>query len=152
MPGKTLTTNAGSVAKRMLHRAQSIRGGLEKANRETLEEARKTAVGFSQGRSYDPRRDKSRPYSLRRPHPRLPAFIVNKQTGEFERSWKTDHSGSGFLFRGRLYNDSRQAAFFAGQPTRWMIGRPILQEVNKVILGKRRSRMRQTVREGLKAL
>lgn len=144
-----LTTNAAQVAVRMAKRAQSVRGGLKEANRQTVEEAKAVAVRLSSARAHNPKRDRTGPYSRRHPHHRLPAFMVNRQSGEFARSWKVRYQGGRLLLRGVLYNDSGHAGFFDGNPTRWMVARPILAQVNRSILGQHRRRTRDAVRRGL---
>jgi hypothetical protein len=149
MRGKVLTTNAGSLALRFRRRASAIRNELEIAERLNLAEAKRAAVGYSSARAYNPRRTKLRPYSIRKPLPPLPPFLANKQSGRFNQSWKTTVRRTSRGITATLYNVAPYSGVFDGKPHGYMIARPILQEVNKVILGDRRRRMRNAVRKGL---
>lgn len=149
MPGTVVKTDLGKVALRFRKRAQAVGPEIERAMRETVKSAKEAAVGFSSARAYNPKRDKTHPYSRRRPHPPLPPFIINAQSGQLRRSWRTRVQRTSRGVTGTLYNTAPHAGAFSGQPTRTMIARPILQEVRKVVGPKRRRLERDAVRRAL---
>lgn len=149
MPGKVITTNAGNLALRFRRRREALPGEVDRALRDTLTSAKAAAIGFSSAKAYRPKRDKTHPYARRAPHPPLPPFLVNVQSGRFRSSWKTRLSKSGKGYRATLYNTAPYSGSFNGEPTRTMIARPILAHVIETIGPQRRKRMQSAVRRAM---
>lgn len=74
------------------------------------------------------------PYSRVKPNPPLPPYFINKQSGEFNRSFKIKKIG---VTNSVIENTAPHAVFLNGKPTALMIGRPIIQKVAPMILKKR---------------
>lgn len=149
MPGRAVTTNAGNIALKFRRRADGLKTEVEKELRATMKDAKKIAIGYSSARAYNPKRDKTHPYGRTNPHPPLPPFLANIQSGTLRGSWKTRVQRTPFGWRGTLYNTAPHARNFGGQPTRRMIGRPLFPEIQKAMGPKRRRRMRMAVRRSL---
>jgi hypothetical protein len=109
-------------------RIELMKGNAEKALKSLVREGKKAARDLSSGPYLQ--RDLTRlghPYAKRRPNPPLPASIINKQTGVFRRSWKTDEPQiQGRNMVGRLFNNAPHALFLLGGPRSKMIPRPIV--------------------------
>lgn len=143
MPSAVVKTNAGNLALRMKHSSRAVSDELLKAERQNAQDAMKQAVNYSSGAFYRPGRGKGRPYSRRTPHPPAPAYIVNVQSGAFRRSWKARTVARRSGTTSTLYNTAGHSGNFTGAPTKYMIGRPILQAVTEWLRRRRVQRLRE---------
>lgn len=144
----SFVTNAGSLAARQYRRAASFRpmqeGAMRAAVNEELHEARKLS-GTQYADTKELRR-RHHPYArggtantpqkfgqrlragfAQGPMP-APAFVINRQEGDFFEKWRTrvGPSVTGGIV-GTLFNISAHSKYMMG--TKYMIRRPILEEV-----------------------
>lgn len=122
----------------------------EEAERANVEAMRKLAVENSSGTAYNPSLDRSRPYARRAPHPPLPPWIANVQTGLLRAGWRTETTRQGADIRADLFNVAPESRFFGGEPTRTMIARPLLQNVVERSRKPAFQRMTDAVRRALR--
>ena len=84
----------------------------------------------------------------------LAAYIVNKQSGEFQSAWKTRPPSSAFngALRTAVVNDSRVAGFLAGKnrPKSRMVRRPIDSKIVELLQPIAVENVREAVRRALK--
>jgi hypothetical protein len=134
MAGRVVVTNAGSLALRYRVRAAAITPAMVAAERKNMEIAKKIAIENSSGRFYRlggilVGKKRIYPYSRRTPQPPGPPHIANVQSGQMAASWRTQVQATADQIVSTLYNTSDHSRFFNGQPTRYMIARPLLQDV-----------------------
>jgi hypothetical protein len=149
MPSGVRITKGKNLSMVYRRRGKAITPALKKAMRETLADARHAAEGLTNARAYNmgnPAQVRLRPYSRRRPRPPLPPGIINKQSGEFHRSWRTVTNAKGRTLSGTLYNVARHPI-----ESRFTIPRvkPLFALIRKTAGPKYRQRVRRAVREAL---
>lgn len=139
----TLSTNAGTLARKNIDRQKLLRMELERARRESQKAIKRTAEALSSGTTSTatlsaPPPGLNHPYGyggynsrgIRGPVPNGGELgIINEQTGLFRNSWEAD----GYSFPDRqvitLWNDAPYAADMLG--TDKMRARPILNIIRQ---------------------
>lgn len=131
MPGNSVVKGK-AITSTYRKRIASVDNETDAAMRVILAGLENTAKDLSNARAYrmsDPKQRRLTPYARRRPNPSISSFRINRQTGEYWKSWRTRKSRSGRTVKGRLYNISRVSSFLTAQGTKHMIGRDIWGEI-----------------------
>lgn len=126
-------TNAGRLGARYTKRATKITPAMVAAQTAILQKMKKKAEYYSSGTAYKIGRDKGYPYSPRENRPPLPAYFLNFQTGNLKKGWRTRTTVNPRSITGTIYNLMDYSRFMTALGTSRMIGRPILEQVMKVI-------------------
>lgn len=126
--GTHITSNARNLAVSMRRRSKLYAEAITEATRENAETVRKQAYNFSRNRYYSLKqlRQMGHPYSRRAPMPPKPAYLINRQGGQFRAGWQVRWTRTKDGAVGTVYNRAPHAEYMMG--TRKMIPRPILDE------------------------
>lgn len=141
MPAGLRIVKGQGLAATMRRRVNRLPVKFAAADLRTAQKAKELARTFTSAPRMSRTEKKSHPYARRSPHPPLPPYMVHRESGRLEAGWKVRQTGKVTV----LYNDAAIAGFFNGQPTKTMMGRPVVQEVARRIRPER-------MREGVKAM
>jgi hypothetical protein len=145
--------NPSQAAREIRRRGVALKRALRRAETASLAEAKAFAVTLSSG-PYRPKtlRQMGRPYAKRAPHPPLPPFFINVNSGLLRRSWRSrTGSWNGGSLTSTLYNVAPEATYFDENAypggTRAMIARPIQDYIRRKQRPLRLRRLEEAVRE-----
>ena len=126
--GTYITSNARNLAAKMRRRSKKYAEAIAEATRENAETVRKQAYNFSRNRYYSLKqlRQMGHPYARRAPMPPKPAYLINRQGGQFRAGWQVRWTRKQDGAVATVYNRAPHAQYMVG--TRTMIPRPILDE------------------------
>ena len=140
------------LAARLRSAGPAISAALLTAEAITVKEALAAAVRLSSGgHSLAQLRAAGHPYARRAPDPSFDASVINVQSGEFLRAWRSaGPSLVGGVVKSRVVNNSAPAKYMGG--TRTMIARPIDRAIRAAVSpdrNRRLARLRRAVRKGI---
>ena len=113
------------------------------AEAQTVREANAAAVQAASGpHSTAQLKAAGHPYARRAPNPAFDAAIVNVQSGRFRAAFRALASRlvSGVV-KSSVVNNSPEARFLTGQPTRYMVGRALASRVQRTVQRGRAARI-----------
>lgn len=123
-----VTTNAHSLAIKMIARSEAYVKEIEEANRENAELVLAKARQFSQTQYFTLGELKAmgHPYARRVNAPPIRPHIINRHTSDFYNSFAMQQKKTADGAEAVVFNKSRHAKYMMS--TKWMIERPVLDE------------------------
>lgn len=130
------------MRRKLLDMVDDLKDAARDANQEMGPEALRIARRLSSGRfSTKPLAAMGHPYARAHPHPPLPPYIINRQSGAFYAGW--------MKVGNKLVNVAPHSRYLLRGGTRYMIDRPILERIQAEVNQRQSSLVRQKIREAL---